>query len=66
MAEFLQIGFKQHPVITAIFTAHLDRHRVSKMSLATLKTSVRKVKSDMATMQNSVNRLNGTRGNSTH
>jgi hypothetical protein len=65
MAEFLQIGFKQHPAITPVFTAHLDRHRVSKTSFATLETSVRKVKSDMAAMQTSVNRLNGARGNST-
>jgi hypothetical protein len=65
MAEFLQIGFKQHPAITPIFTAHLDRHRVSNTSFVTLKTSVHKVKSDMAAMQTSVNRLNGARGNST-
>jgi hypothetical protein len=65
MAELLQIGFKQHPNITPVFTAHLDRHRVSKMSFATLETSVRKVKTDMAAMQTSVNRLNGARGNST-
>jgi hypothetical protein len=65
MAEFLQIGFKQHPTITPVFTAHLDRHQVSKTSFATLETSVRKVKSDMGAMQTSVNRLNGARGNST-
>jgi hypothetical protein len=65
MAEFLQIGFKQHPAITPVFTAHLDRHRVSKTSFATLETSVRKVKTDMAAMQTLVNRLNGARGNFT-
>jgi hypothetical protein len=65
MAEFLQIGFKQHPTITPVFTAHLDRHRFSKTPFSTLDTSVRKVKSDMAAMQTSVNRLNGARGNST-
>jgi hypothetical protein len=64
MAEFLQVGFKQHPSITPVFTAHLDCHRVSKTSFATLESSVRKVKSDMAAMQTSVNRLNGARGNS--
>jgi hypothetical protein len=66
MAKLLQIGFKQHPAITPVFTAHLDRHRVSKMYFATLETSVRKVKSDMAAMQTSVNGVNGaSRGNST-
>jgi hypothetical protein len=65
MAEFLQIGFKQHPTIIPVFTAHLDHHRVSRTSFATLETSVLKVKSDMASMQTSVNRLNGARGNST-
>jgi hypothetical protein len=65
MAEFLQIGVKQHPAIAPVFTAHLDRHQVSKTSFATLETSVCKVKSDMAAMQTSVNRLNGARGNST-
>jgi hypothetical protein len=65
MAEFLQIGFKQHPTTTPVFTAHLDRHRVSKTSFATLGTFVCKVKSDMVAMQTSVNRLNGARGNST-
>jgi hypothetical protein len=66
MEEFLQVGFKQHPDITPVITAHLDRNRVSKISFATLETSVRKVKTDMAAMQMSVNRLNGARGNSTH
>jgi hypothetical protein len=65
MADFLQVGFKQHPAITPVFTAHLDRHRVSKTSFATLETSVQKVKTDMAAIQTSVNRLNGARGNST-
>jgi hypothetical protein len=65
MAELLQIGFLQHPTITPVFTANLDRHRVSKTSFATPETSVPKVKLDMATMQTSVNRLNGARGNST-
>jgi hypothetical protein len=65
MAEFLQIGFKQHPAITPVFTAHLDCHRVSKTSFATLETSVRKVKTDMAAMQTTVNRVYGARGNST-
>jgi hypothetical protein len=65
MAEFLQIGFKQYPTITPVFTAHLDYHLVSKTSFATLDTSVRKVKSDMAAMQTSMDRLNGARGNST-
>jgi hypothetical protein len=65
MAEFLHIGFKQHPTITPVFTAHLNRNRVSKTSFATLETSVCKVNSDMAAMQTSVNRLNGARGNST-
>jgi hypothetical protein len=36
MAEFLQVGFKQHPTIKPVFTAHLERHRVSKTSFATL------------------------------
>jgi hypothetical protein len=65
MVELLQIGFKQHPTITPVFTAHLDRHWVSKTSFATLETSVRKVKIDMAAMQTSVNCLNGARENST-
>jgi hypothetical protein len=65
MVEVLQIGVKHHPAITPVFTAHLDRHRVSKTSFVTLETSVRKVKLDMAAMQTSVNRLNGARGNST-
>jgi hypothetical protein len=65
MTEFLQVGFKQHPAITPVLTDHLDRHRVSKTSFATLKTSVGKVKADMAAIQTSVNRLNETRGNST-
>jgi hypothetical protein len=50
MAEFLQVGFKQHPSITPVFTAHLDRHRVSKTCFATIETSICKVKSDMAAM----------------
>jgi hypothetical protein len=66
MAEFLQVGFKQHPDITPVFTAHLDRHRVSETSFTTLETSDRKVKTDMAAIQTSVNYLNGVRGNSTH
>jgi hypothetical protein len=65
MAEFLQTGFKQHPTITQVFTAHLDRHRVSKTSFATLEISVWKGKTDMAAMQTYVKRLNGARGNST-
>jgi hypothetical protein len=65
MAAFLQVAFKHHPAITLVFTAHLDRHRVSKTSFATLETSVRKVKRDMAAIQTSVNRLNEARGNST-
>jgi hypothetical protein len=65
MAEFLQVGFNKHPAITPVFTAHLDCHPVSKTSFATLETSVRKVKMDMAAIQTSVNRLNGARGNST-
>jgi hypothetical protein len=65
ISEFFQIGFKQHPAITPVFTAHLDRHWVSKTSFATLETSARKVKTYMAEMQTSVNRLNGARGNST-
>jgi hypothetical protein len=55
MDEFLQVGFKQHPAITPVFTAHFDHHRVPKTSFATLETSVRKVKMDM----------NGARGSST-
>jgi hypothetical protein len=65
MAEFLQVGFKQHPAITPVFTAHLDCHRVYETSNATLETSVRKEKKDMAAIQTSVNRLNGAHGNST-
>jgi hypothetical protein len=65
ISEFLQIGFKQHPSITPVFTAHLDRRRVSRTSFATLETSVRKFKTEMAAMKTSVNRLNGARGNST-
>jgi hypothetical protein len=61
MAEFLQVGFNQHTAITPVFTAHLDRHRVSKTSFATLETCVQKVKTDMAAIQTSVNHLNGTR-----
>jgi hypothetical protein len=63
MEDFLQVGFKQHMVITPVFTAHLDRHHVSKTSFATLETTARKVKTDMAAMQTSVNRLNGAQGN---
>jgi hypothetical protein len=65
MAEFLQVGFKQHSAITPVFTAHLDRHRVSNTFFATLETSIRKVKTDMAAMKISVNRLNGAKWNST-
>jgi hypothetical protein len=65
MAVFLQVRFKQHLAITPVFTSHLDRHRVSETSFATLETSVWKVKTDTAAIQTSVNRLNGERGNST-
>jgi hypothetical protein len=65
MDEFLQVGFKQHPAITPIFTAHLDHHRVSKTSFTTLETTMRKVSTDMAATHTSVNRLNGARGSAT-
>jgi hypothetical protein len=65
VAEFLHVGFKQHPATTSVFTAHLDRYRVSKTLFATLETSVRTVKTDMAAIQTSVNRLDGARGNTT-
>jgi hypothetical protein len=55
MDEFLQVGFKQHKNITHVFTIHLDRHHDSKTSFATLETTARKVETDMAAMQTSVN-----------
>jgi hypothetical protein len=38
MAEFMQVGLKQHPAITPVFTSHLYLHRVSKTSFTTLET----------------------------
>jgi hypothetical protein len=65
MDEFLEIGFKQHPVIIPVFTAHLDRHRVSKTTFATLETPAKRIKTDMTVLQTSVQHLNGACGKPT-
>jgi hypothetical protein len=63
MDESLDIGFKHHPVVITVFAAHLARHLVSKSTFNALETLVKRIKSDIAVMQSTVNRLNGTRGN---
>jgi hypothetical protein len=63
MDEFLDIGFKPHPSITPVFSAHLDRFHVSHTSFNVLQTSVKRLKTDLSTLHTVVNRLNGARGN---
>jgi hypothetical protein len=63
MCELLEIGFKQHPVIISVFTAHLNRHLVSKTTFVTLESLIKRIKSNMAVIQTTVNRLKGARGN---
>jgi hypothetical protein len=63
MDEFLDIFFKQHPYITPVFTTHLDRFRVSPTSFNVTGTSVKRLKTDLPTLQTAVNHLNGARVN---
>jgi hypothetical protein len=63
MDKFLEMGFKQHPYIAPVFTAHLDRYRVSRATFGGLETQVEKLKTWLTTLSTAVNRLNGARGN---
>jgi hypothetical protein len=63
MDKFLDIGLKQHPLITPVFTAHLDRFRFSHTSFNVLDTSVTHFITDFTTLQTVVNRTNGAQGN---
>jgi hypothetical protein len=63
--QFLRVVFKPNKAIKPVFTDHSDHHYVSKTSFPMLETTARKVKTDMAAMQTSVNRVNGNQGNVT-
>jgi hypothetical protein len=63
MDEFAAVDIRRHHSIIPVFTSHLDRHRVSKSTHATLVTQVKKVEQLVSTLSTSVNRLNGARGN---
>ena len=63
MDEFTASNIRRHPSLIPVFTAHLDRNRVTTSTHATLVDKVRKVDIAVAAVTAAVNRLNGTRGN---
>ena len=63
MDEFTATGIRRHPSLIPVFTAHLDRNRVTTTTHASLVDKVRKVDIAVAAVTAAVNRLNGARGN---
>jgi hypothetical protein len=64
MDEFAAVDIRRHHAIIPVFTSHLDRHRVTKSSHASLVQQVKKLETLVGTLSTSVNKLNGARGNS--
>jgi cell division protein FtsB len=63
MDEFMAKDIRRHPSIIPVFTAHLDRHRVTLSTHATLVAQVKRIETAVGVVTASVNRLNGARGN---
>jgi hypothetical protein len=63
MDEFMAKDIRRHPSIIPVFTAHLDRHRVTLSTHASLVSQVKKLDTAVASVTATVNRLNGARGN---
>jgi hypothetical protein len=63
MDEFAAVDIRRHRAIIPVFTSHLDRHRVTKSSHATLVQQVKKLEGLVGTLTTSVNCINGSRGN---
>jgi hypothetical protein len=63
MDEFAAVDIRRHHSIIPVFTSHLDRHRVTKSSHATLVNQVKKMEVLVGTLNTSVNKINGARGN---
>jgi hypothetical protein len=61
--SFLNFGFKQDQYITPVFMTHLHCFPVSRTTYIGIETSVKGIRTDLTTLQTSVNRLNGARGN---
>ena len=63
MNEFTASDIRRHPSLIPVFTAHLDRNRVTTTSHASLVDKVRMVDIAVAAVTTAVNRLNVARGN---
>jgi hypothetical protein len=63
MDEFAAVDIRRHYSIIPVFTSHLDRHRVTKSTHATLVSQVKKIEGVVSTLNTTINRLNGARGN---
>jgi hypothetical protein len=63
MVEFMSTEFRRHPAIMHVFTSHLDRFRITKSSHNALKASHKVIKSQVGVLDDSVKRLQGSRGN---
>jgi hypothetical protein len=63
MDEFIAKDIRRHPSIIPVFTAHLDRHRVTVSTHATLAAQVKRMETTVNTVSAAVKRLDGARGN---
>jgi hypothetical protein len=63
MDEFTAAGIRRHPSIIPVFTAHLDRNRVTLTTHASLAEKVKRMEAAVSAVTASVNKLNGARGN---
>jgi hypothetical protein len=63
MDEFAAVQIRRHHSIIPVFTSHLDRHRVTKSTHSALASQVKKIDATLTSVQATVNRLAGARGN---
>jgi hypothetical protein len=63
MDEFTAVNIRRHHSIIPVFTSHLDQHRVTKSTHHALASQVKRIDTLLTTVNATVNRLNGARGN---
>ena len=63
MDEFTAAGIRRHPSILPVFTAHLNRNRVTLTTHAALGEKVKRMETAVFVVTASVSQLNGARGN---
>jgi hypothetical protein len=63
MDDFTAAGIRRHSTIIPVFTAHLDRNRVTLTTHAALAEKVKRMETAVTSVTTSVSKLNGARGN---